>query len=98
MIDKNLVQHVAHLAKLEFNEADLEKFTQQLAEIIKMEDELAQVDTTNVKPTTHISRQKTTFRADDNPLTTSRDELLKNVPEQKDGLIKVPAILDNEEE
>lgn len=98
MIDKNLVQHVAHLAKLEFNEADLEKFTKQLAEIIQMEDELAQVDTTNVKPTTHISRQKTTFRADDNQVTNSRNELLKNVPEQKDGLIKVPAILDNEEE
>lgn len=98
MIDKNLVQHVAHLAKLEFNEADLEKFTKQLAEIIQMEDELAQVDTTNVKPTTHISRQKTTFRADDNQVTNSHDELLKNVPEQKDGLIKVPAILDNEEE
>ncbi len=98
MIDKNLVQHVAHLAKLEFNEADLEKFTKQLAEIIQMEDELAQVDTTNVKPTTHISRQKTTFRADDNQVTNSRDDLLKNVPEQKDGLIKVPAILDNEEE
>lgn len=98
MIDKNLVQHVAHLAKLEFNEADLEKFTKQLAEIIQMEDELAQVDTTNVKPTTHISRQKTTFRADENQVITSRDELLKNVPEQKDGLIKVPAILDNEEE
>lgn len=98
MIDKNLVQHVAHLAKLEFNEAYLEKFTKQLAEIIQMEDELAQVDTTNVKPTTHISRQKTTFRADDNQVTNSRDELLKNVPEQKDGLIKVPAILDNEEE
>lgn len=98
MIDKKLVQYVAHLAKLGFSEGDLEKFTHQLAEIIQMEDELAQVDTTNVKPTTHISRQKTTFRADDKQLTTSREELLRNVPEQKDGLIKVPAILDNEEE
>ncbi|RHW45124.1 Asp-tRNA(Asn)/Glu-tRNA(Gln) amidotransferase GatCAB subunit C [Bombilactobacillus bombi] len=98
MIDKKLVQHVAHLAKLEFDDAQLDKFTKQLDEIITMEDELAQVDTTGVQPTTHISRQKTSFRADEVQPNNSREELLQNVPEQQDGLIKVPAILDNEEE
>ncbi|MBA1434708.1 Asp-tRNA(Asn)/Glu-tRNA(Gln) amidotransferase subunit GatC [Bombilactobacillus bombi] len=98
MIDKKLVQHVAQLAKLEFDEEQLNKFTKQLDEIITMEDQLAQVKTTGVAPTTHIARQKTSFRADEVVPTNSQEELLQNVPEQQNGLIKVPAILDNGEE
>ncbi|UQS83235.1 Asp-tRNA(Asn)/Glu-tRNA(Gln) amidotransferase subunit GatC [Bombilactobacillus thymidiniphilus] len=98
MLDKELVQHVAHLSKLEFDEADLEKFTLQLDEIIQMENELTAVDTTNVRPTTHIARQESTFRADEPQKGPSRTELLSNVPEQADGFIKVPSILTTEED
>ncbi|WP_228765841.1 Asp-tRNA(Asn)/Glu-tRNA(Gln) amidotransferase subunit GatC [Bombilactobacillus apium] len=98
MLDKDLVAHVAGLAKLQFDDATLEKFTGQLDKIIQMEDQLSQVETTGVKPTTHIARQKSTFRADVPQKDNSRQELLANVPEQDQGLIKVPAILDQGED
>mgnify|MGYP000461844718 CR=1 FL=1 len=45
MIDKKQVQHVAELSKLAFSDEQLEQFTEQLADIMKMTDELNEVDT-----------------------------------------------------
>ena len=73
-ITANEVKHVASLAKLEFTDEELQKFTGQMDEIINMVEQLGEVDTTDV------------------PVTS------KNVPEEKDGLIKVPAIIDESEE
>jgi len=98
VISKDQVAHVASLARLSFNDAELNQFTDQLDQIIEMEDELSQVDTTGVKPTTQITDEINVFR-EDVPVDDgiSRDDLLKNVPETKDGLIKVPSIIDKGE-
>lgn len=93
MLDKELVRHVADLSKLEFDDASLEHFTVQLDDIIRMEDELSQVDTAGVAPTTHIARQESTFRLDEPQEGPGRETLLKNVPEQESGFIKVPSML-----
>lgn len=98
MLDKKLVRHVAQLAKLEFDDATLEKFTSQLDEIIQMENELIKLDTTGVAPTTNIARQETALRPDQSQPTQTREQLLQNVPEQQAGYVKVPSILDNGED
>ncbi|MFC6314303.1 Asp-tRNA(Asn)/Glu-tRNA(Gln) amidotransferase subunit GatC [Lapidilactobacillus achengensis] len=98
MISKDQVAHVAKLARLSFSEAELEQFTHQLDQIIAMENELAEVPTDGVTPTTQVSDERNVFRADV-PVTggPTRDQLLQNVPESKDGLIKVPTIIDKGE-
>ena len=98
MLDKKLVRHVAQLAKLEFDDATLKKFTSQLDEIIQMENELTKLDTTGVAPTTHIARQETALRPDQPQPTQTREQLLQNVPKQQAGYVKVPSILDNGED
>ena len=80
-ITANEVKHVASLAKLEFTDEELQKFTGQMDEIINMVEQLGEVDTTDVAVK-----------------GTDRTLLMKNVPEEKDGLIKVPAIIDESEE
>ncbi|WP_191987320.1 Asp-tRNA(Asn)/Glu-tRNA(Gln) amidotransferase subunit GatC [Lapidilactobacillus bayanensis] len=98
MISKNDVEHVANLARLSLSQDEVDKFTTQLDQIISMEDELSQVETEGVKPTTHITDEINVFREDvpvDDGIT--RDDLLSNVPETKDGLIKVPSIIDKGE-
>lgn len=97
MIDKQQVAHVAELSKLSFSDEQLAQFTQQLTDITKMTDRLAQVDTTDVAVTTHVNQSHNVLREDVAVLGTSRDELLKNAPDSAAGLIKVPAILDKEE-
>ena len=47
------VQHVATLARLEFNEEEIEQFTHQLARILDYIGKLNELDTTDVPPTSH---------------------------------------------
>lgn len=97
-ITANEVKHVASLAKLEFTDEELQKFTGQMDEIINMVEQLGEVDTTNVPVTSTVTEEVNVMREDVAVKGTDRTLLMKNVPEEKDGLIKVPAIIDESEE
>ncbi len=96
-ISKEEVKKVAALSKLAFKEEELELFTSQMGKIIDMVEELGEVDTTGVPFTSNVVSEINVLREDVAVQGESRDELLKNVPETKDGFIKVPAIMDNGE-
>ena len=97
-ITSNEVKHVASLAKLEFTDEELQKFTGQMDEIINMVEQLGEVDTTDVPVTSTVTEEVNVMREDVAVKGTDRTLLMKNVPEEKDGLIKVPAIIDESEE
>lgn len=97
-ITANEVKHVASLAKLEFTDEELQKFTGQMDEIINMVEQLGEVDTTDVPVTSTVTEEVNVMREDVAVKGTDRTLLMKNVPEEKDGLIKVPAIIDEREE
>ncbi|MCC7667600.1 Asp-tRNA(Asn)/Glu-tRNA(Gln) amidotransferase subunit GatC [Liquorilactobacillus satsumensis] len=97
-INASEVKHVAKLAKLAFSEDDLQKFTGQMDKIIQMVQQLSDVETEGVPVTTHISDTQGVMRADQAEPGTSRDLLMRNVPQHQDGYIKVPAIIDESEE
>ena len=97
-ITANEVKHVASLAKLEFTDEELQKFTGQMDEIINMVEQLGEVDTTDVPVTSTVTEEVDVMREDVAVKGTDRTLLMKNVPEEKDGLIKVPAIIDESEE
>ena len=97
-ITANEVKHVASLAKLEFTDEELQKFTGQLDEIINIVEQLGEVDTTDVPVTSTVTEEVNVMREDVAVKGTDRTLLMKNVPEEKDGLIKVPAIIDESEE
>ena len=97
-ITANEVKHVASLAKLEFTDEELQKFTGQMDEIINMVEQLGEVDTTDVPVTSTVTEEVNVMREDVAVKGTDRTLLMKNVPEEEDGLIKVPAIIDESEE
>ncbi len=97
-ITANEVKHVASLAKLEFTDEELQKFTGQMDEIINMVEQLGEVDTADVPVTSTVTEEVNVMREDVAVKGTDRTLLMKNVPEEKDGLIKVPAIIDESEE
>ncbi|MBO0436696.1 Asp-tRNA(Asn)/Glu-tRNA(Gln) amidotransferase subunit GatC [Vagococcus fluvialis] len=96
-ISKEEVKKVAALSKLSFKEEELELFTSQMGKIIDMVEELGEVDTEGVPFTSNVVSEINVLREDVVIKGESREELLKNVPETKDGFIKVPAIMDNGE-
>ncbi|GAW64421.1 aspartyl glutamyl-tRNA(Asn Gln) amidotransferase subunit C [Ligilactobacillus acidipiscis DSM 15836] len=92
------VKHVAKLAKLEFTDDELQMFAGQMDDIIKMVQQLGEVDTTGVPVTSTVAEAKNVMREDVAVKGTDRDQLMYNVPQKDKGFVKVPAIIDESEE
>ncbi|MGX9136128.1 Asp-tRNA(Asn)/Glu-tRNA(Gln) amidotransferase subunit GatC [Rummeliibacillus sp. JY-2-4R] len=92
-ISKEEVMHVANLARLAITEDEAKKFAAQLAAITDFAEQLNELDTTNVEPTTHVLPLVNVLREDVAVKGLDRDVMMKNVKEQQDGLVKVPPII-----
>jgi aspartyl-tRNA(Asn)/glutamyl-tRNA(Gln) amidotransferase subunit C len=93
-ITKEQVQHVANLARLTFDDKEIDMFTKQLADIITFAEQLNELDTEGVEPTTHVQDIKNVLREDSPRQWLTREEALKNAPDQQNGQIKVPSVLE----
>ncbi len=93
-ISKDDALHVAELARLEFNEDELEKLTGQLGNILEYIEKLKELDTTSVKPTYHILYLSTPFRDDKAMEWLTPDDVLENAPERQDEFFTVPKVIE----
>lgn len=89
-ISKEEVKHVANLARLSVSEEEVDMFTEQLDAIIGFAEELNELDTDHIEPTTHVLELKNVLREDTVKESVTREEALKNAPDQRDGQFKVP--------
>ncbi|KKE78880.1 Asp-tRNA(Asn)/Glu-tRNA(Gln) amidotransferase subunit GatC [Oceanobacillus caeni] len=92
-ISKEQVKHVAHLARLAVTEEEVEQLTKDLGAIIDYAEQLNELDTENVEPTTHVLEMKNVMRKDEARQWITQEEALKNAPDKKDGQFRVPSIL-----
>lgn len=97
-ITEDTIKHVATLSRLEIDEKDIGKVTEQMSSIINMADQLSEVNTDGVKETVQVVDRDTVFREDKPEYWQDRDELMKNVPDQANGFIKVPVIINKDED
>ncbi|MBU8906405.1 Asp-tRNA(Asn)/Glu-tRNA(Gln) amidotransferase subunit GatC [Desertibacillus haloalkaliphilus] len=93
-ITNDQVKHVAHLARLSVTEEEVEMFTKQLDGIISFAEQLNELDTEGVEPTTHVLDIKNVLREDKVRESLSNEDALKNAPDQQDGQVKVPSVLE----
>jgi aspartyl-tRNA(Asn)/glutamyl-tRNA(Gln) amidotransferase subunit C len=88
------VQWVAHLARLQLTETELETMTRQLSAIVDYVDQLKQVNTDGVEPMAHALAVQNIFR-DDEPAPSLRvADALANAPQRRGDFYSVPAVLD----
>ena len=84
---------VAKLARLEFDDAALEKVSGELDQILNYMDKLAEVDTEGVEPlytpVEHVSR----LREDEVRKDVKREDVLSNAPEDDGQFFIVPKIV-----
>jgi aspartyl-tRNA(Asn)/glutamyl-tRNA(Gln) amidotransferase subunit C len=92
-ITKEEVLYVAHLARLDLDEESIEKFAGQIDEILGYIEKLNQVDTRNIKPTSHAIFLTNVFREDKEREHIKRELALANAPEKEDGSFVVPKIV-----
>jgi aspartyl-tRNA(Asn)/glutamyl-tRNA(Gln) amidotransferase subunit C len=93
-ITKEEVLYVANLARLDLDEATIDKFAGQIGNILEYIELLNQVDTTDVKPTSHAIALTNAFREDEEKEHLDRDRVLANAPRKEDGSFIVPKVLD----
>jgi aspartyl-tRNA(Asn)/glutamyl-tRNA(Gln) amidotransferase subunit C len=88
------VEHVAGLARLEFNEEEKKKLAEHLGKILDYIGKLNELDTTDVEPTSHVIAVKNVVRPDIVKPSLTREEALANAPSSVDGLFEVPKIIE----
>ncbi len=94
VITEDDVRYVARLSRLRLDEKDVTMFRGQLSAILEYIEQLNEVDTEGVPPTSHVlSSMKNVFREDEPGVSLSPEEALSNAPEKKDGFFKVPRII-----
>ncbi|WP_226670729.1 Asp-tRNA(Asn)/Glu-tRNA(Gln) amidotransferase subunit GatC [Metabacillus litoralis] len=93
-ISTDQVKHVANLARLAITDDEASLLTQQLDAIITFAEQLNEVDTENVKPTSHVLDMKNIMREDIPKKGLDNEEVVKNAPDHADGYIRVPSILE----
>ncbi len=94
-ISKDDVIKVAELARLEFGEEELEKFTEQLGKILTYIEKLNELDTENVEPTSHVLDIATPLREDVVEDWLEPAEAVENAPEEEDGFFVVPKVIED---
>jgi len=92
-ITKDEVLHVADLARLDLDEAAIEKFAGQIDTILDYVDKLNEVDTEGIRPTTHALSLTNAFREDEPQEHLEREKALANAPEEEGGNFIVPRVV-----
>lgn len=93
-ITKTDVEHVAKLARLDLNEIEKEQFTGQLNAILKYAEQLNQLNTAGVVPTSHAMPLVNVMREDVAKPSLPIEKVLLNAPDHEEGQFKVPAVLE----
>ena len=90
VITDETINYVGILAKLELPAEEKEQAKKDLAEMLDYIDQLGELDTTGVEPMSHVFPVNNVFREDVVTNGDDRDNILKNAPEEKDGMFVVP--------
>jgi aspartyl-tRNA(Asn)/glutamyl-tRNA(Gln) amidotransferase subunit C len=93
-LNRQDVNRIAELARLELTEAELELFTRQLGDILTYVEQIRALDTTGVAPTSQVLNRPVD-REDVPAATLTRPQLLGNAPDAatEAGLFKVPRVI-----
>ena len=89
-IDRDQLLHVAHLARLELREDELERLGAQLNDILEAVSKVSELDLSDVPPTSHPLDVVNVWAEDEPRPSLSVDEALANAPERDGTYFKVP--------
>jgi aspartyl/glutamyl-tRNA(Asn/Gln) amidotransferase C subunit len=93
-ITREHAAYIAKLAKLSFEDDELEAMALDMRSILTFAQEINDLDTSDTAPMEHVLPMHNVLRRDAAPLPFSREELLKNAPEQMDGCFAVPKVIE----
>ena len=90
IISDETIEYVGILAKLELSDEEKEQAKKDMGSMLDYIDKLGELDTTGVEPMSHVFPVHNVFREDVVTNTDDRENILKNAPEEKEGMFVVP--------
>lgn len=92
-VNDALIEKLANLAKLKFENAEKEEIKRDLQKMIGFVEKLNELDLEGVEPLLHMSDEVNVLREDEVKGSISREEALKNAPLHDDQFFKVPKVI-----
>lgn len=88
------VRDIANLAKLHVQDADIERYQQDLSNILSFVEQIEQVDVEGIEPMAHPQEMVQRLRIDQATETDQREKFQAIAPATQDGLYLVPKVID----
>lgn len=93
-ISREEIEHIAVLGRLSLSEEEKEMFGPQLSNILDYVEQLNELDTKDVEPTSHVIPLNNVMREDIPGGSISREEALMNAPSHTEKFFRVPKIIE----
>lgn len=93
-IDTKIVDEVAHLARLEFDEKAKEEIIGDLNRMLSFIDKLSELDTANIEPLIYMTDEVNVMRDDEPIVTITQADALKNAPKRDSDYYKAPKVIE----
>jgi len=89
-INKELIEHVAEVARLKLTDKEIEKFSKELKDIIEAFSKLEKIDTKDVDVSLQVVELRNMLREDQVEKSFTQEEALSLTDYKKDGYFKGP--------
>lgn len=90
------VKKIAHLARLNMSDEDVEIYTKQLSNILQFVEQMNKANTDNIEPISHSIEVSQRARPDVVTEVDQRDAFQAIAPQVEAGLYLVPKVIDAE--
>lgn len=97
-LSEDQVRHIAKLARIRLRDDEIQKFQTELSAILNYVEQLNDVDTTNVVPTSQVTGLENRMRDDEVTYEFSRETMLKSAIETAEDHLKVKGIFSSDTE
>ena len=94
-VNDSMIDKLAHLARLKFNEAEKREIKIDLQRMIVFVEKLNELNLDGVEPLLHMSEEVNVLREDEVKGSVDRSEALKNAPSHDEQFFKVPKVIKN---
>jgi aspartyl-tRNA(Asn)/glutamyl-tRNA(Gln) amidotransferase subunit C len=94
-IDKETVDKVAHLARLELGEQEKETLMEDMGKILDFMAKLNEVNTTGIEPLVYMTDEINVLREDVVKQEITHEEALKNAPKHDESYFLVAKVINN---
>ena len=92
-INDELVQHIAHLARLEFEGDELNEIKGDMSKIIGFMDKLSELETEDVEPLIFMTDKVNVLRDDKPERTLTSEDALRNAPKKDSDYFRISKVL-----